>query len=129
MDFQAARKRAFWLLSRFSYHSEVLHKKLVQKGCCEEVATQVIAECKRLGFLDDAQAILRELKKGLGPRAIEYKLHLKREEVRRCIPKTLQKKRIEELLPKLGPREKAYRTLLRKGFDPELIIEIFSCQE
>lgn len=129
MDYAAAKKRAFWLLSRKSYHSEVLLKKLIDKGATCEVANQVIKDCKRLGFLDDKQAILRELKRGYGPRAIEYKLHLSREEVRGCISKIMQKEKILELLPRLGPKEKAFRTLQRKGFDIDLLIEIFSFRD
>lgn len=129
MEYAAARKRAIWLLSRQNYHSEVLARKLLDKGCTEEVAAAVIADCRRLGILNDDQAILRELRRGWGPRAIEFKLRLKRGEVRKTISREMQKARILELIPKLGPREKAYRTLMRKGFDSELIIEIFSCQD
>ncbi len=127
MDFSAARKRALWLLSRRDYHSEVLFRKLLEKGCPEEIGKAVITDCKRMGFLNDENAILRELKRGLGPQAIAYKLRLNKEEVRAVISKDVQKKRIQELLPKLGPREKAFRTLQRKGFDLNLIVEILSC--
>ncbi|MBU6384274.1 MAG: RecX family transcriptional regulator [Verrucomicrobia bacterium] len=126
MEYTAARKRALWLLSKKNYHSEVLFRKLLDKGASEEVASSVIADCKRLGILSDEQAIVRELKRGWGPRAIAYKLRLKSAEVRKWISRDMQKARIAELIPKLGPREKAYRTLIRKGFDPELVIEIFS---
>lgn len=126
MDYTEAKKKAFRLLSMRNYHTEVLQRKLMEKGCLKEVAEQVIADCKRLGFLNDQDAILRELKRGLGPRAIEYKLRLKKEEVRKWISREMQKKRISELLPKLGPREKAFRTLQRKGFDLDILVEFFS---
>lgn len=126
MDFKEARKKALWLLSRYQQHSEALLQKLIQKGCSKELAKLVIADCQRLGFLNDKEVILRELKRGWGPRAIEYKLRLKRGEVQKVITREMQKKRILELKDKLGEREKAYRTLLRKGFDSELVIEIFS---
>jgi SOS response regulatory protein OraA/RecX len=129
MDYTEARKRAFWILSLYAQHSEALLQKLVQKGCSKETAELVIADCQRLGFLNDKEVILRELKRGWGPRAIEYKLRLKRGEVQKVITREMQKKRILELKDKLGEREKAYRTLLRKGFDSELVIEIFSRYE
>jgi SOS response regulatory protein OraA/RecX len=129
MDFVEARKKAFWLLSRYAQHSEVLIQKLIRKGCSKETAELVVADCQRLGLLNDKDAILRELRRGWGPRAIEYKLRLKRGEVQKVISRELQKKRILELKSKLGCREKAYRTLIRKGFDMQLVIEIFSSIE
>lgn len=112
-----------------NYHSAVLARKLGQKGCSEEVIEQVIADCKRMGFFNDDQAILSELRRGYGPRAIEYKLQLDRGEVRKVITRQMQKERIREMLPKLGEREKAIRTLQRKGFDFDVVIEIFSLRE
>ncbi|MBX7066797.1 MAG: RecX family transcriptional regulator [Parachlamydiales bacterium] len=129
MDYSAARKRALWLLSKRNYHSEVLQRKLMEKGCSEEVAGKVVADCRRMGILSDEDAILRELRRGWGPRAIEFKLRLGQGEVRKTISREMQKARILEMIPKLGPREKAFRTLMRKGFDSELIIEIFSCRD
>lgn len=129
MDYVEARKKALWLLSRYAQHSEVLMQKLMRKGCSKETASRVIADCQRLGFLNDSDAILREFRRGWGPRVIEYKLHLKRGEVRKWISRDMQKERILELKSKLGSREKAYRTLIRKGFDAELVIEIFSTAE
>lgn len=129
MDFVEARKKALWLLSRYAQHSEVLIQKLIRKGCLKETAELVVAGLQRLGFLNDRDAILRELRRGWGPRAIEYKLRLKRGEVQKVISRDMQKKRILELKGKETNREKAYRTLIRKGFDVELVIEIFSATE
>lgn len=129
MDYAAARKKALWLLSKRNYHSEVLQKKLEQKGCSEEMAHAVIEDCKQMGILSDEDAILQEFKRGWGPRAIEFKLGLDRGEVQKTISREMQKQRIFDLISKIGSRDKAYRTLVRKGFDPELIIEIFSCRD
>lgn len=129
MDYKAARKRAFWLLSMKNYHSEVLFQKLVEKGCTETVAELVLDDCKRLGFLSDKDAILCELRRGLGPRAIEFKLRLKRGEARKWISREMEKERIQEFLKKGGDRQKAYRTLQRKGFDCDLLVEVFSCRD
>jgi SOS response regulatory protein OraA/RecX len=126
MDYPTARRTALRLLSMRSYHSAVLARKLERKGCGEEVIAQVLSDCKRMGFFNDDEAILRELKRGYGPRAIEYKLQLERGEVRKIITREMQKEKIKEMLPRLGEREKAIRTLQRKGFDFELIIEFFS---
>lgn len=126
MDYHTARKKALRLLSLRNYHTDVLKRKLVQKGCAEEVAERVIVYCKELGFIDDERAILRELQNGLGPRAIEYKLGIKRSEIRKWITRDKQKAKIEELIGKFETREKAFQTLRRKGFDLDIVIEIFS---
>jgi len=111
-----------------NYHTAVLAKKLERKGCPKEICEKVIEDCKRLGFLNDDQAILSEFRRGYGPRAIEYRLHLNRGEVRKVISREMQRERIREFLPKLC-REKVIRTLQRRGFDFDLVIEIFSLPE
>lgn len=126
MDYSAARKRAFWLLSRKNYHSALLLKKLIDKGASEATAQAVIKDCIRLGFINDDDAILKELKKGWGPRAIEFRLRLKRGEARRVISREMQKQQISEMKAKAKNREKVFRNLQRKGFDIELLVEIFS---
>lgn len=120
-----ARKSALRLLSMKNYHGAVLKRKLLEKGFSEEIVDQVIADCKRMGFCNDKEAILSELRRGWGPRAIEYKLRLTQEEVRTTISRAMQKKRIVELKAK----GKTFRALQSKGFDIELLIEIFSCRE
>lgn len=126
MDFTQAKRYAFRLLSMRNYHSAVLFRKLSQKGAEDEVCEKVIAECRRLGFIKDEEAILREFRRGYGPRYIEYKLRLSREEVRKIITRGMQREKIEELLPKLGEKQKALRALQRRGFDLDIAVEIFS---
>lgn len=129
MEYSVARRKAFRLLSLQNYHSAVLRRKLEQKGFSAEVCDKVVEECKRLGFVKDDQAILREFRRGYGPRYIEFKIGVSRQEVRKLITREMQREKIKEMLPKLGPREKAIRTLQRKGFDLDIAIEIFSTSE
>jgi SOS response regulatory protein OraA/RecX len=125
MDLPLARKVAFRLLAMRSYHSEKLREKLEKRGCPFAVCDAVIAECKRLGYLQDEQyeesAILREFQRGHGPWYIEAKTRYSRQKIRKLITPEMQMERMRQLLPKLGPREKAMRALQRRGFDLELI--------
>lgn len=129
MDYAIARKLAIRLLSLRNYHSSVLANKLERKGCSREICERVIADCKKLGILNDEDAVLRELRRGIGPRAIAFKLNLSHAEVRETITREMQRERIRALLPKIGSKEKAVRTLQRRGFDFDLVVEIFSCRE
>jgi SOS response regulatory protein OraA/RecX len=129
MDYAVARKKAIRLLSMRNYHASLLARKLEQKGCPKEICERVIQDCRKMGFLDDEQAILSELRRGWGPRAIAYRLQLEKSEVKKWIPREAQKNQIKKMLPKLGEREKAIRTLQRRGFDFDLVIEIFSLIE
>lgn len=125
-DYAKARKRAIWLLSRKNYHSKVLFRKLIDKGFSSGSVEKVIEDCKRMGFIKDEDAILSVLKRGYGPRYIQFKLQLSNEEVRSVVTRKLQKEQIEKMIPRLSEKEKAIRTLVRKGFDFEVVIEFFS---
>ena len=107
----------------------MLQRKLERKGCSKEICERVIEDCKRIGLFNDEDAILRELRRGYGPRAIECKLQLSREEVRRAITRDMQRQRIAEWRAQSASREKAIRALQRRGFDLDLVIEIFSLSE
>lgn len=124
MDYSIARKYALRLLSMRDYHSAVFRRKLEKKGFTAKICDQVMQDCRRLGFFKDDEAILRELRRGYGPKLIEFKLQLPREDVRRVITRELQRERIIELALKL--KEKALRTLLRKGFDSELVFDVLA---
>lgn len=130
MELQSARKAAFRLLAMRSYHSAKLRDKLEKKGFSPAICEEVIGECKRLGYLQDEEyeerAILREFKRGHGPRYIEAKLSYSRQKIRALVTGEMQKERILQLAAKLGPREKAIRALQRRGFDLHLIIEVLS---
>lgn len=126
MDYSIARRTAFRLLSMRNYHSAVLARKLEKKGCAVEICQQVVAECKRLGFLKDDEAILREFRRGYGPRAIEFKLRVDGREIREVITRQMQREKIGQMRPKLGDRNRAIRFLQRRGFDLDLVVESFS---
>lgn len=126
MDYPIARKYALRLLSMKSYHTAVLKRKLERKGFSSESSERVIQDCKRMGLIQDDEAILREFRRGYGPRYIEYKLQISSKEVREVITRAMQREKIKEMQKKLLPKEKAMRTLQRKGFDLDIIIEIFS---
>lgn len=126
MDYKTARRKALFLLARRHYHSQVLYRKLIEKKCPAKIAEKVIEDCHRMHLFDDVLAIMFELRKGFGPRAIQYKLGLSSDQVQAVISKSLQKEQIEKMLPRLPTREKAYQTLLRKGFDMDLILESLS---
>lgn len=126
MDYAIARKTALRLLCMRNYHSAVLTRKLEKKGFSSEICERVIEDCKRMGFLKDDEAILREFRRGYGPRYIEFKLRLSRTEVRDVISRQMQREKIVELKEKFGERERAMRTLQRRGFDLDIVIEIFS---
>jgi SOS response regulatory protein OraA/RecX len=126
MDYPTARRYAFRLLSMRNYHSGVLGRKLESKGFSKEICEKVIEECKRLGFLKDDEFILREFRRGYGPRYIEFKLRVSRQKVRELISREMQREQILKMAKKLGSREKAMRALQRRGFDLDIVIEIFS---
>lgn len=126
MDYAIARRRALRLLSMRNYHSEVLKRKLIAKGATEEIAERVLEDCKRMGFLQDDEAILREFRRGLGPRAIACKLRLELSSIQRLISRSMQREKILQLWPKWGTRDKAFRSLQRRGFDLDILIEILS---
>ena len=116
MDYAIARRAALRLLSMRTYHSGVLARKLEMKGFSKESCERVITECKRLGFLKDDEAILREFRRGYGPRYIELKLRVSSKEVRVLITREMQKEKIAEL------KKKGIRALQRRGFDLDLVL-------
>lgn len=128
-DYAKARKRAFWLLSRCTYHSKVLADRLKRKGFSASSVAKVIDDCKRLGFINDEEALLGQLKRGYGPRYIQYKFQISSDEVREVITDERQVEQIKKMRHRFNEREKGIRTLLRRGFDSNIVIEIFSYQE
>ncbi len=110
-----------------NYHSSVLRQKMQRKGFSKELIDKVLSDCKRRGLIDDEGAVLREFRKGYGPRYIEYKLQSS--DVRRLVTRELQRKKILEMLSKYKERQKAFRVLQRKGFDLDILMEIFSLRE
>jgi SOS response regulatory protein OraA/RecX len=117
MDYAKGKKYAFRLLSMRNYHSRALFRKLESKGYSKEICEQVVAECKRLGFLQDEGFVLQELRRGYGPRYIEWKWQLERGEARRVISREMQREQIARFA------KKGARALQRRGFDLDLILE------
>ena len=115
MDYAIARRAALRLLSLRGYHSHVLLRKLERKGFSAESCQRVIEDCKRLGFLKDDEAILREWRRGYGPKYIEWKMAI--DGVREVITREMQREKIKEFA------RKGIRALQRRGFDLDLILE------
>ena len=125
-----ARFAAYRLIAMRSYPSAILRKKLREKKFSEAVADKMIDELKSAGYLQDdewvEQAVLREFRKGRGPRYIEMKLRsqgVSSEKVRELISPQMQREKIRQAFSKL-PKEKAMRLLQRNGFDFDLIIQV-----
>jgi regulatory protein len=76
--YRNALTRALHILSRRDHSVLELCKKLETKGVPEEELRRVVAECQRLGYLDDertAHALIDRFKhKGCGPRRIRFEL-------------------------------------------------------
>lgn len=109
LEEKVARKEALILLSKRSYLSSDLEAKLISKALSEAASHAAIAFCREKGYLNDAQEIARlitkEQKKGLGPKAIFFKLK--------------QKKRINDhqLLHGLGQTELSEKQALEKWLE------------
>ena len=89
-----------------NYHTAMLQRKLERKGCSKEICERVIEDCKRIGLFNDEDAILRELRRGYGPRAIECKLHLSRGRGAEGDHPHMQRQRIAEWRAQSASREK-----------------------
>lgn len=124
-----ARFAAYRMIAMRNYPGAIVLKKLQEKRFSESISQTIVEELKRAGYIQDGewteQAILREFRKGCGPRLIEMKLRSKGIEagqVRKLISSEMQREKIREILKKF-PKEKASRMLQRKGFDFELIMQ------
>jgi regulatory protein len=76
--YRKALNSALRILSRRDHSILELHKKLEARGFLEEHIRRVVAECRRLGYLDDeraAHALIERFKyKGCGARRIRFEL-------------------------------------------------------
>lgn len=76
--YRSALKSALRILARREHSVVELSQKLVRRGYEEETVRQVVAECRRLNYLDDRRAadqlIDRLQRKGLGMRRIRHEL-------------------------------------------------------
>jgi len=129
-----AKNYACYLLSARSYASELLGKKLSEKGYSVNVVQETVQKLTDLGLLQDEQwqqrEVERELARGHGPRFIEAKWRAKglpTEPVRKYMTDEMQKDKIQELWKKLckkSDRRKAIGFLARRGFDLDLIMQV-----
>jgi regulatory protein len=129
------------LLSQQELLSSQLQSRLVHRGLSQNVAAELIAECVSSGFIDDqrwVEGYLRGQKRRLrGPAAISARLRSKgvtsslvKEAVQEASAPEEQRAAIDLLLEgrlRGHSREKAYRALMRRGFDMEFILERLSC--
>lgn len=124
-----ARGAALFFLARRSLSSQILYKKLVQKKFSTKVIEVTIESLKKIGYLSDEEyyerQIFNEFQKGKGPRYIAMKLGLDLGKVREAISLEMEEKEIEKIFKKKGglPRRKIAQSLLRKGFDPEIVFK------
>jgi regulatory protein len=117
------KNAALRLLSAKSQASKDLLRKLEMRGYSPEIASEIVDEMKRLGYLNDAEFVDRmiesELRKGHGPKYIEMKLRslgLSSERVRVVVTDERQRERIRKLGKKVSPQ-----ALARRGFDLDLV--------
>ena len=124
-----ARLAAYRMIAMRNYPGAVVLKKLQEKRFSESVSQAIVDELKRAGYIQDGewieQTILREFRKGSGPRFIEMKLRSKGiafAQVRKLISPDMQREKIREIFKKF-PKEKAARMLQRKGLHFDLILQ------
>lgn len=137
ISYKVGKNYALRLLSRQSYHSKKIGRKLAMQGIPHETATQILEELKKAGYLQDQDYVERwieaHIKKGWGRGAILAKLRMQGlhvQEADKLIEKLLpfdqQKKmvakEIERLCKRGYPKEKIIRSLQRKGFSFDLIL-------
>ncbi|MES2273425.1 MAG: RecX family transcriptional regulator [Chlamydiota bacterium] len=135
-EWKLARLTAYRLIAMRSYCSPQLFRKIKEKGFSETICKGVIEELQNSGYLQDEEfeerAILREFQKGYGPRYIEMKLRsagLGRLNIRKLITESMQREQIRRLIRKFSfgssatSLQKGIRTLLRRGFDSEIVLK------
>jgi regulatory protein len=141
-------KNYSFLLLKYRLRSEKeIYARLKRKGFDQEVIRQTISFLKDKEFIDDTiftrAWIESRLKKPLGIRRIRQELNLKGidkgliessiGELKKNYPERelvegIARKRLEKLKgiePRLA-RQRVYAYLLRRGFSPEIIIDVLS---
>jgi regulatory protein len=76
--YRIALKRALMILARRDHSVGELIQKLTLRGYAEDIVQRVVAECRRLNYLDDERAALQVIhgmkRKGMGTRRIRSEL-------------------------------------------------------
>ncbi len=131
---EKAKQYALRLLARKSYSSNQLRSKLKEKGYSEEIVSEWIEWLIRVELLQDdlllSSLIERELNRGYGPRAIAWKLRSKgyfSEDITKSIAKSISLEKQREAIriwagKKKGEIRKKVTDLIRRGFDPDLVL-------
>ncbi len=143
IESKVAQKHAYFLLSYKNYPSHLLLQKLIDIGVRKDIAKKQIDECIKLGYVNDSELIEYLIKKektrGYGLRYIKLKLlskHFNKQIVEvmlgKLLPEEEEKKNIIFFYNKLKNKKnkrQIYQSLLRKGFDAQLIRENIDWQE
>lgn len=131
---EKAKQYALRLLAARPYASHRLRAKMLEKGYSEEIVSEWIEWLKRVDLLQDdallASLIERELGRGVGPKAILWKLRGKgfsSEEIVRKMAKIVSPDRQRDAIrawarKKGGDLRVRANELIRRGFDPGLVL-------
>lgn len=123
------KQRAYFLISKRSYSSISLLKKLEEKGFNSKICGEIVQELIDLGYIQDedyfAHWIRSELKRGYGPKMIIWRGKVKgisEEMVKKVITDEMQKEVVEKIYLKMKKdKKKTLQVLYRKGFDLDLL--------
>ena len=147
LEEKIAKRQAIALLSKRGYLSSDLETKLLFKGLSPKGAKAAVVYCQEKGFVNDTQEIARliarEQKKGLGAKAIFFKLKQKKKiddhQLRRGLDQTetSEKEALEKWLIKNAKKvkwndplemRKLMAKLMRRGFSGELVFNLLRKQ-
>jgi SOS response regulatory protein OraA/RecX len=125
--FSEEKKQAKNVIIRYlamrNYPSQLLRKKLVEKGFSNSSSELAITWAIENGYVQDQEylhrQILQEIAKGNGPKAIVWKLRTKEFDVR------LIEARVRELYPIEKQIESIKKNLSRLSKDPQKRIQVF----
>jgi SOS response regulatory protein OraA/RecX len=125
-------KIALRLLSLKSYSTFELRKKLIRRGFTPEAIEPILEKYQRLGFLNDDDLSQRRIeaykRRGFGPHRIAGKLKqqgLKPSSYTPDEQKEIIQRLIKTPIYARKDRNKKIAALQRRGFDLEVIFEVF----
>ena len=143
LEEKIAKRQSIALLSKRNYLSSDLESRLLAKGLSPQAAKAAVLYCQEKGFVNDTQEIARliarEQKKGLGAKAIYFKLKQKKKiddkQLRRGLDQTeiSEKEALEKWLVKNSKKvkwndplemRKLMAKLMRRGFSGELVFDL-----
>lgn len=126
---KVAKAESLRLLSAKSRFSRELEEKLSAKGLSDKAIQKAIAECQRLGYLNDreeSERLAQKLqRKGYGASLIAAKMKAKGGACKKEMlgdPAPIIRKLYEKKL-RSSSKEKAIASLLRRGFDYATIVD------